>query len=159
MKERKLIALGMAGMLSLSGLFTFSGIEAEAKLPDNQLVIDFEDLGTEAQSLTGKYQNCNFGNRGWNTGAVDGDVKLWADSFTKDGQVNKIAIPYGKIFRGFSAKCSESATIKVVSGSETNTFEIGATEKEFTTDFRTNQMAVYLVIECAKGTSDVKLDD
>ena len=63
MKERKLIALGMAGMLSLSGLFTFSGIEAEAKLPDNQLVIDFEDLGTEAQSLTGKYQNCNFGNR------------------------------------------------------------------------------------------------
>ncbi|MEE0649275.1 discoidin domain-containing protein [[Clostridium] scindens] len=159
MKERKLIALGMAGMLSLSGLFTFSGIEAEAKLPDNQLVIDFEDLGTEAQSLTGKYQNCNFGNRGWNTGAVDGGVKLWADSFTKDGQVNKIAIPYGKIFRGFSAKCSESATIKVVSGSETNTFEIGATEKEFTTDFRTNQMAVYLVIECAKGTSDVKLDD
>lgn len=153
----------LISILLVALLFNIIIIRTEkiyAKEPDsNQILIDFENCDAAQKVLTGKYESCNFGNMGWNTGSVNGSIKLWADSLTRDGQVNKIAIPYGKIFRGFSAICSDSAKVKVISGSEENTFEISSTETDFTTDFINNEMAVYFVIECDQGTADVKFDD
>ncbi len=159
MKKRLSAAIGLLIALT-GGLFYFGPKTVYAReLTEDQRVIDFEDRKEGAQVLSGKYEDCNFGNMGWNTGEAGGSVKLWADSLTRDGQVNKIAIPYGNIFRGFSASCSESATIEVISGSESNTFKIGSEEKEYTTDFVLNNMAVYLVIRCEDGVSDVKIDN
>lgn len=124
-----------------------------------QTVIDFEDRGGEEQALTGIYGGCDFGTGGFFTGAAGGNVKLWSETLTKDAQVSKIAIPYGKIFRGFSAFSSSGATVKVVSGSESNTFSVGTEEQDFITDFNNDEMAVYLVMESQGGSSEIKLDN
>lgn len=159
MKKKRILVTGIMLTMVISGIGYMPERVYAEEIPGNCTVIDFENLGLEEQTLTEKYAECNFGNMGWNTGEISGDVKLWADSLTKDEQVNKIAIPYGKIFRGFSASCAEGATIKVVAGSESNSFNVGAEETLFTTDFTTDEMAVYIVIKSNGAVSDVKFDD
>lgn len=160
MKKKSIIALGLTAALLAGGITMVPPNTSYAReLAANQTLIDFEDRGSDAQGLTGKYEGCNFGNMGWNTQGAAGNVALWADSLSQDGQVNKIAIPYGKILRGFSAACTGTATVKVIAGSENNTFEIGNSWAEYTTDFSNNEMAVYLVIESSDGISNVKFDD
>ncbi len=159
MKKRLSAVIGLSIALAGAVFSLAPGTVYAGKPAAGQRVIDFEDREEAARVLSGAYEECDFGNMGWNTGKAGDNVKLWADSLTKDEQVNKIAIPYGNIFRGFSASCSKNAKINVISGSESEIFEIGPTEKEYTTDFLLNNMAVYLVIKCEDGVSDVKIDN
>lgn len=127
---------------------------------ENQSIINFEDLVPEARSLTNSYQGCNFGNIGWNTGKNgDHSVELWADNMTTTQQVNKIAIPYGKIFKGFSARCTKTAQVEVKAGGMSKTFTIDSTKKAYTTDFTDTPMGVYIIITNKDGANDVKFDD
>lgn len=160
MVKKNLYAAFASAVLILGGIAALPAEHVNAKEVNNQqTVIDFENRGTEEQALTGTYAGCDFGTGGFYTGAYNGDVKLWAETLTQDAQVSKIAIPYGKIFRGFSAIGSSDATVKVVSGTESNQFLVGTEEQEFRTDFRDAQMAVYIVVESKGGADDIKLDN
>lgn len=160
MRKNKGLSIAVT-MTMLAGWLGFipPAVTKAENMPPNQTVLDFEDREDVEEVLTGKYEGCDFGNRGWNTGSTDGSIMLWTDTYTGDSQVNKIAIPYGKIFRGFKAEASEPAVVKVDAGSASNTFEITADKSEYTTDFTSAQMGVYITVDSPKGAGDVKFDD
>lgn len=157
MRGKLKLIVAVAAVLTSGLMLRTSDVHAEKET--NQTIIDFENTENNEGVLSGKYEGCNFGNMGWNVDTINGNTKLWADALTLKGQVNKIAIPYGKVFRGFKASCTDNAIVKIVSGAESNSFEIGSSEQTYTTDFINNEMAVYLIIDCQNGASDVKFDD
>lgn len=121
---------------------------------DNELYITFNDR--DDGELTGEYENCDFGNRGWNVT----DNELWATAYTKDAQANKIAIPDGYRIKSFQATCtSGTASIKVEAGDENKTFDLDSSIKTYKTGFSNNDSAIYFVIDATAGVDKVKIDN
>jgi LmbE family N-acetylglucosaminyl deacetylase len=131
------------------------------KLAENgndQIILNFEDCSSE--TLAGVYQNCDFGNRGWNISSVDGNNKLWSTSYTTDSQVSKIAIPDQFVLSSFQAYCDEgNAIIKIEAGDESKTFSITSYEKVYLTEFEQAAAGVYIVYENGCSPETIKFDN
>jgi len=129
-----------------------SGIKED--LGEGKILLDFDDCNNGA--LTGVYSNCDFGNRGWNV--TDG--KLWATSYTNEEQANKIAIPDKYALTSFEAYCAKgTATVKVEAGEESETFTVTGKKQTFTTNFKKQVPATYIVIKSDNGVDQVKFDN
>ena len=129
-----------------------SGIKED--LGEGKILLDFDDCNNGA--LTGVYSNCDFGNRGWNV--TDG--KLWATSYTNEEQANKIAIPDKYALTSFEAYCAKgTATVKVEAGEESETFTVTDKNQTFTTNFKKQVPATYIVIKSDNGVDQVKFDN